>query len=92
MKDLSERIEQLCNEVDSERDDYQRQTALSVLGQLVFEHDIQIKKALAENEAMRKALEWLLKPDHPIGSHPELIQKARERAEAALAGRTVRAQ
>ncbi len=35
---------------------------------------------------MREALEWLMAPDHAIGSDPELIRKAREKARHALGG------
>lgn len=38
----------------------------------------------APSEAMREALEWILQPDHAIGSNAEMLRKSEEKARAAL--------
>lgn len=40
---------------------------------------------LAAAPELLAACEWFLKPDHPIGSHAELVHKFTEKAKAAIA-------
>jgi hypothetical protein len=54
-------------------------------GELVFDSAEGNANLIAAAPDLLAACEWLLNPDHPIGSDPELIRKASERARAAIA-------
>lgn len=45
---------------------------------------LQYAKIIAAAPDLLAACEWLLKPDHAIGSLPELVRKAEDRARAAV--------